>query len=226
MALKNKYFELSPKQQKRFQVKLGLYSVVIIACISFVLSLIASYLLLMIPLIITLTISLIAPFFDVPSLVAQKRLNYYSLFLLGEKERQGTIKIHAGTLFDYYFVFDKAIGSEERRKLILLEYLKGMMNIIQQEKAEISIEGTSYIINERTAKKIGLKKVQTNGVQKLILAFNYVNLMVSLFFVKKGVYFPDLSRVSTFRGQIIDIKKNEQYIKRLILKIENFTTTK
>ena len=113
------------------------------------------------------------------------------------------------------------MNGQERTKLILLEYLKGLINLIEEEDENIIIEGTSYIINERTANKVGLKKVSTNGLQWIILVFNYINLMVSISMAKKTIQFPNLNKVITYRAKVADIKKKEAFIKRLILKLEN-----
>jgi hypothetical protein len=221
MELKNPYFELSNQQQRKFQINLGIYSLIIVVVITLILLSVSLNLSLLLPLVIGIVITLIAPFFDVPSLVEKGGLKYYSLFLLAEKEKKGIIKIHGGTLFDYYFVLSKNMNGQERTKLILLEYLKGLINLIKEEEENIIIEGTSYIINERTANKVGLKKVSTNGLQWIILAFNYINLMTSISMAKKTIQFPNLNKVNTYRAKVIDIKKKEQFINRLILKLEN-----
>ena len=221
MKLKNQYFEWSKQQQRKFQLKLGIYSLIIIVIIGLILFSTGSNLSFLLLLVIVIMITLIAPFFDVPSLVGKGDLKYYSLFFLAEKEKKGVIKIHGGTLFDYYFVLNKNMNGQDRTKLIMLEYLKGLISLTKQENENIILEGTSYIINERTAKKVGLKKVSTNGVQTIILAFNYFNLMASIFMAKKTIQFPNLNKVNTYRAKVMDVKKKEQFINQLILNLEN-----
>ena len=106
-----------------FQIKLGLSSLALIIIHGLILGLINTKLLPLIILVIVIIISLIAPFFDVPSLVEKGSLKYHSLFLISEKKNKEIIKIHGGTLFDYYFVFNENWNGKERTKLIILEYL-------------------------------------------------------------------------------------------------------
>ena len=47
-----------------------------------------------------LVISIIAPFFDIPSLKKSGKLIYHSPLFLTERKKNGVIKIHGGTLFD------------------------------------------------------------------------------------------------------------------------------
>ncbi len=216
----NSYYSMPLKKRKMFQLKLGLFSLAIILISGFIFYLINIVLLPLLFFIIPIIISLIAPFFDVPSLVEKQKIKYHSLFLLAEKESNGVIKIHGGTLFDYYFVLNKNMSGKDRTKFIILEYVKGVMNLTENIDEELIIEGTSYIINERTAEKIGLKKIKTNGFQKLILTYNYFNLMLSIYLAKKRIEFPNLTKVNTYQAKIKNIKKNEPFIKQLILKLQ------
>ncbi|WP_139262946.1 hypothetical protein [Flammeovirga pacifica] len=166
------------------------------------------------------SLSIIAPFIDVPSMVKSGKITYHSLFFLAEKENKGVIKVHGGTLFDYYFVFQKNMKGQERTKLVIYEYLKGLKNLIESQNQDIIIEGTSYIINERTAKKLGLKKVQTNSSQLIILIFNYFNLAMSISLVKRKLHLPNLSNLNTYQGEVSAIKSKEVFIDKMISRLD------
>jgi hypothetical protein len=140
--------------------------------------------------------------------------------LLAEREKNNRIKIHGGTLFDYYFVFRREMTAQERTRLVLLEYLKGLRNLAQATTANVTIQGTSYFLNERTANKLGLRKVTTDRMQQLIMLFNYVNIMLSLSLVKRSIVFPSLNRLSTFEGKAIDLQKSILFLNELIAKLE------
>lgn len=219
--LENKFFLFSKEKQKIFQVKLGLSTIALIFILALILGLINVKLLPLAIVGIPIIMSLIAPFFDVPSLIKKGDLKYYSLFLLAEKKNKGVIKIHGGTLFDYYFVFDDRMNGKERTKIILLEYLKGLINLISDEDDSTKIKGTSYIINEKTANKIGLQKAATDNFQTFILLFNYFSLMASMYLAKGVFSFPNLNNINTYEAEVRDIKKKEEYINQLINKIEN-----
>ena len=171
--MENRFYTLTKKEKNGFLLKLGGLALAINVILAIGLLTIDLTLFPLCIFILVITLSLIAPFYDVPPLVQKGHLTYQSLFLLTEKEKQGVIKIHGGTLFDYYFVLNDEMSGEERTNLILSEYLKGLLNLINNEQEDILIRGTSYIINERTAQKVGLKKVNTDLVQTLILVFNY-----------------------------------------------------
>ena len=216
----NSFYNLSKKEQGIFQLKLAGISLGIILFFGLILFIIDKYLLLALPILLGVIITVIAPFFDVPSLIENGKLKYYSLFFLVEKAHKGIIKIHGSTLFDYYFVLNKEMTSKHRTKLVLLEYLKGLQNLVQNTNEDVIIQGTSYIVNEKTANKVGMKKVQINAIQVFILCFNYVNLMMSLSLVKKGLQFPKLKNIHTFQGSVSDIRTKEKYINQLIDKLE------
>lgn len=224
--MNNRYFQLPIKEKRKIHIKLLLSSLFIVVSIGIILYVIDPKYLLLIALIIPILISIIAPFFDVPSLVEKRKLKYYSLFLLAEQEENKTIKIHGGTLFDYYFVFHKEMTKQERKKVVLLEYLKGLKHLVHDSEEDVKIQGTSYIINERTANKLGLKKISTNGIQNLILIFNYINILISISLVNKSIVFPNLNKVQTFEGKVSDIKQRNSFINNLIEKLERTTINK
>ena len=223
MQQKNRFFEYSKQEQLRFQSKVGFLSAVVVLLIGLLLFLVNIKLLLILPAVLAIVLSIIAPFFDVPSMVKADKLKYYSLFLLAEKERNGTLKVHGGNLFDYYFVFDRSLNAQERKRLVILEYLRGLSSLIKYENDELLIEGTSYIINERTVRKIGLNKRPLNGIQYLILSFNYFNLLITASLAGKSLELPDLRKVISFRGKVSDLKKSEPFIQELIARLEKKT---
>lgn len=224
--MKNRFYEMSNSDQKAFQIKLGALCLLVILFGGLIFLLIDIRLLPVLVFIIAIIISVVAPFLDVPALIKTGRLKYFSLFLLAEKENQGVVKIHGGTLFDYYFVLDKNWSGQERMKCIMSEYLKGLLNLTTHYNPDIIIRGTSYIINERTARKVGMKKIKTDGFQKIILLFNVFNLMVSIYLSKNKIEFPNLSQINTYQCKIEDILKNKDFIHELISKIGQHTTGK
>jgi hypothetical protein len=168
---------------------------------------------------IALTLSLMAPFFDTPALKRRGRLIYYSPLFITEKENDGVIKVHGGTLFDYVFVIDRRLNGKQRTNQVLIGYLDGILNLLEQHRdrdlSEYRIKGTSYIINERTAARVGLEKVDTSFVQMVILVYNYANLTASYSISRARLSFPRISQISTFAGNLSDIEANTDYLIRL-----------
>ncbi|MCF8336665.1 MAG: hypothetical protein K9I74_01655 [Bacteroidales bacterium] len=167
----------------------------------------------------SLVLSIIAPFFDVPSLKKSGKLTYHSLLFLSEKPKNGVIKIHGGTLFDYVFVIDKKMNGKQRTSFIIQQYLQGLLNLIEENennKADnLVVRGTSYIINDRTAQRIGFKVVKTDYIQKLILTYNYFNILFTYSIAKGKLSFPKLNDTKTFETKLSDLVKRKEYIRNL-----------
>ena len=213
--MEHRFYIKSEKDQNRILTKLAIITIVVIL-ISIIIS-IKSGLYLIGIFMFSVIISIIAPFFDTPSLKKSGKLIYYSSLFLTEKPKDGIIKIHGGTLFDYYFVIDKKMKGNQRTKFILQQYLQGLLCLIEKhrDKSEMKLQGTSYIINKRTAEKIGFKIIQTDFLQKLTLIYNYFNLLTSNSIAKKKISFPNLKNINTFEADISQLIEREEYIKNL-----------
>jgi hypothetical protein len=215
--MEHKFYLKTEKEQKQAQFKLA--GVAILLNSVLLLLLFAIGLPLLYLLFISITLSIIAPFFDVPSLAKKGQLIYYSPLFLIEKEKNGVLTIHGGTLFDYYYVIDRDLNGAQRTNLIIRGYLDGLLNLIEEYEGKepnlIKIRGTSYIINERTANKIGLKKVKTNLLQSLILCFNYFNLTSSYSLAKAKLSFPNLRNTHSFEGDLDTLIQQKKYLLRL-----------
>jgi len=142
---------------------------------------------------------------------------YYSPLFITEKPKNGLIKIHGGTLFDYYFVIDKKMNGKQRTNVIIQQYLDGLLKLIEQHEnnKEMKIRGTSYIINKRTAEKIGFKIVETDILQKIILIYNYFNILISNSIAKNKLSFPKLNKTITFDTDVSQLLERKNYIKKL-----------
>ncbi len=142
---------------------------------------------------------------------------YYSQLFIAEKPKDGIIKIHGGTLFDYYFVIDKKMNGKQRKNFIIQEYLQGLLNLIEkyEDESEMKIRGTSYILNNRTAEKMGFKIIKTDFLQKIILGYNYFNILISNSIAKNKLSFPNLNETITFEAHFKQLSKRKDYIEKL-----------
>jgi len=212
----NHPFYLKPKsEQIQIQISIGLVALILFLIFigigyinkSFSFSII----------LIVITLSIIAPFFDVPSGIKNGNLIYYSSLFLSEKEKKGHVQIHGRTLFDYVFVLNKKLNAKQQTNFVLQKYLEGLLNLIDQHKntPELVLKGTSFIINKRTANKLGFKIVRTNPLQYAILIFNYFNLLVSNSLVKNKITFPKISKTKTFKSKIGPLLKHKIFIENL-----------
>lgn len=217
------YYLKPKKEQNKIQIKIGFIALFFNGIVS-VLSIFGGlYFLICISIVITL--SIIAPFFDIPALKKQGKLMYYSSLFVTEKEKNGIIKIHGGSLFDYVFVIDKTLSGQQRTNFILQQYLEGILNLIavceKENNTAVKIQGTTYILNERTGHKIGLNSIKTDFIQKLILIFNYVNILISNSIAKRKISFPNLTTIKTFESTIEELIKRRAFIEGLNEKLKN-----
>lgn len=142
---------------------------------------------------------------------------YYSPLFLAEMPKDGKMTVHGGTLFDYYFVIDKKMNGKQRTDFILKQYLSGLLCLMEehQNNKALKIQGTSYIINARTAEKIGFTVVKTDFSKKIILALNYFNVLISNSMAKNKLSFPNLNKTQTFEADIRQLIIKKEYIIRL-----------
>lgn len=211
------FYEMSPKEQTLEMLKfIGLALLVLIP---FVALGVARGSLLLPLLIFVALLSLLAPFIDTPQLKKKGKLIYYSPLLVSEKEKNKRIIIHGGTLFDYYYVIDRNLSGSERRRFIIQQYAVGLLNLIEACEStavdDVLLEGTSYILNEKTAAKIGFRKKKTDFLQQLVLSFNYLPVMLSYSISKGRLAFPAINKVLTFTATLSEVKENREYLEKL-----------
>lgn len=225
--MKHKFYIKTQKQQRQIQFLIA-FSAFIVIVLSFIISWISGFYLLGF-FVFPIVLSIIAPFFDTPSLKKSGKLTYHSLLFLSEGNENGIIKLHGGTLFDYVFVIDRKMNGKQRTTFIIQQYLQGLLNLIEENEnnkgENIIIRGTSYIINDRTAQRIGFKVTSADSIQKLILIYNFFNVLITYSFAKGKLSFPKLSATKTFETRINDLIERKEYIKSLNDKLIHHLTT-
>ena len=173
-------------------------------------------------------LTIIAPFVDVPSMKKSGKLIYHSSLFLTEKPKNGKIRIHGGTLFDYVFVIDSEMKTRERTLFILQQYVEGLLDLIDTYKNEkpdhITITGTSYIINKRTAERAGFTIAPVDGIQKLILIYNYCNVLLTYSIAKGKLSFPNINQTITFTASLRDIMEKRNLLTALNKKLKHEET--
>ena len=220
----NSFYLKTPKQQKRFQSSLLL--VFLIINIAFAWLMFMNGLAFFIFFFATILLTIIAPFFDVPSGIKSGNLKYYSTMLIAEKPRNNSIALHSGSLFDYYFSFNQSDSASIRKRKVLLSCLTGLLSLIEQyEKSQlnnIEVKVTSYILNHRTAQKLGLVKAQQDMLQRLILYFNFFNLTCSLSLINKKLTFANVTKTESFKVDMDTLIGKKEKISALVLRLNKF----
>lgn len=220
--MEHSFYNKTKKQQNKIQLTIAILAagVVLLSCLLtwisglFFISLFT----------FAVVVSIVAPFFDTPAMRKRGKLIYYSPMLIAEKPKDGKIIIHGGTLFDYYFVIDRRMSVKERTNFIIQQYLQGLLDLIEayenSEQNDLTIRGTSYIFNKRTAEKIGFTAIKTDVTQMIILVFNYFNILLSNSIAKKRLSFPNLSNSKTFETNLTQLLEQKHYIAKLNNKLK------
>lgn len=217
MQLEHKFYIKSKQKQFYFQFLLILTGIILWVILSLPFVYLGFYL---IPLFfIPIFISILAPFIDVPALVKNGKLHYYSPLFLIEKPHQAVIRIHGGSLFDYFFVLDKKMNARQRKGFILFSYLDGLDQMIEtikhQEDPPKIITATTYILHERTAQKIGFTSRKPRLIDRTLFYFNYFNLMLSASMAHTKIHFPRIGNLRTYCISTEDLCENQPYIREL-----------
>lgn len=213
--LNHRFYSKNNNKKNRIAVAIATLSLTVI-CFSVVISVYSGIYLIGF-LTFAITLSIAAPFFDIPSLKKSGRIIYYSSLFLTEKPKNGVVKIHGGTLFDYWFVIDRKMNGKQRTDFIIQQYLEGLLSLMEEHKhhKQMRVRGTSYIINERTAEKMGFEILETDLLQKAIITYNYFNILISNSIAKNKLAFPNLGKTKTFEAEIGRLVQRREYIERL-----------
>ena len=215
--MKHRFYARNKREQSKLQILIAAAAIVLVI-LALVLAWISKIYLLaaFIPFLI---LSIIAPFFDVPTLTKSGKLVYRSLLFITEKPENGVLKIHGGTLFDYVFVLDGNLNGKQRNKFIIQQYIEGLLVLIKEYENKnlenLTLRGTSYIINERTAQRIGFNVVKSDSLKQIILVLNYFNILLSYSFAKNQLSFPKLSASKTFETKLADLAQRKAYLNQL-----------
>jgi hypothetical protein len=220
--MNHKFYSKSKKEQNQILMKIG-FGALFLNVIMLAIAVMTSWYFIAV-LSVIMTLSIIAPFFDVPALRKKGKLIYHSALFIVEEEKKGVIIIHGGTLFEYVFVLDKSLSGKQRTNFILQKYLEGLLNLIEdcekKHNTSVKIKGTSYVLNERTAGKIGLSIIKTDLLQTLILIFNYPNILISNSIAKGKVAFPRIGQIKSFESEMKELINRKEFIRDLSNKLK------
>jgi hypothetical protein len=215
--MEHRFYNQPKRKQRQIQLSIAFGAVVVVLLALYLSWITGWYVIGMLAL--WLVLSVIAPFFDVPAGRKSGQLTYHSLLFLAEKPQNGLVKIHGGTFFDYVFVLERRMSGTQRTNLILQQYLQGLLHFLEDcEKKgmdHLSLRGTSYVLNERTLKKLGFVIVRPDWIQHLILTYNYINLALSNSIAKNKIALPNLSQTRTFEANIHQLSARKAFIENL-----------
>lgn len=225
--LEHKFYKASKKDQRKIQFTIGSVALFIVILFFLLAWFTGVYFIAFFGLFVVLT--LVAPFIDVPEAKKSGKFRYHSLLFLSEKPKGGIVQVHGGTLFDYVFVIDRKWNGNKRTNFILQQYLEGLLTLIEalekEENQNIKIQGTSYIINKRTANRLGFREVPTANFQKIILLYNYVNVLIMYSISKGRLSFPNVLKTKTYEANLEELLGKKHIIRGLARKLSTSFTS-
>ncbi|MDZ7756451.1 hypothetical protein [Rhodohalobacter sp.] len=214
--MEHRFYQKNESEQKRILQKTGAVLFVMSIIILAISYLTDFYLLIF---LIPVFILIAAPFIDLPMGKKSGKFIYYSPLFITEEERNNKVTVHGGTLFDYVYTIKPDMQGRERTQFVLYGYISGLVNFVSvhenQNKDNLKVRGTSYIINRRTARRFGLQPVQKDFLQILLLLFNYIPITISYSFLKQKLQFPKMSDVQTYEGTLSEIAAHKEELIRL-----------
>ena len=210
----HRFYLLTKRQQLILTLKLAGIFILFNLCVGIVLYLCGLAFLSLF--VFAVSLSVFAPFVDVPSGVKSGSLLYYSPLLIAEKVKNNRITLHSGSLFDYYFTLDFNQAAAERKKQVFTCYVDGLLALIAQyerkQPTSLRLKATSYILNPRTANKLGLTLRPVDPLQRFILYFNIINLTCALSLLKGKLTWPNMASIYTFEGTLDELIANKVYL--------------
>lgn len=219
--MKHQFFQKSDSEQQKFLWKTGLLLFLVSSLILLICYLTGLYLLAG---LIPIAILIAAPFIDLPMGRKNGKFIYYSPLFITEPERNGKVVVHGGTLFDYLFTITSDLKGRNRTRFVLYGYILGLLRFISEHenksRGDLQIRGTSYIINDKTAARFGLKPVKTDILQLLILLLNYIPITLSYSYIKQKVHFPKISEIKTYEGKLSEMVRHKEKLIELKNQLE------
>lgn len=157
----------------------------------------------------------IAVFSITPFLKLIGVFHYYSPMLLATIDKN-KIELHNGTSFDYLFVMKFSDFGFKAKKIILIYYLEGLLNLIKEIESGIvskgiNIEGASYFFSKNTVSKLGFKLMKPKIHQRLKLIINFWDLFWMYSYSKGKISIPNIFNVNRAltNGEYLCNQKNE-----------------
>lgn len=148
-------------------------------------------------------------------------LNYYSPMLLVVRTAYNKWELHNGTTFDYILNMKWKQKGAIASKFIMINYLKGLLKIINEieEKKisnEITILGISYIINKKTAERLGFTVERPNIYRRILFVIDYFTLFLMYSFSKGKIAFPNVFKVKKMKISGSRLVASKEIIKQVM----------
>ena len=220
MKVVHRYYILPKRDQKRKLWSFIFNMLITIAVIVFMAWSTSAWFLLI---LIQPVISIFASFIDVPTGRKNGQIVYYSPLLLSSAEKNNSINLHGGTLFDYYYTLSIEKSESRNKKTILYSYMEGLLNLLDsfgENNEDLKIKANAYFINPHTASRLGFKKVHTKSFQKIIMFLNYLPITISYSIAMGKLSFPNIFSLKSYECQLGELRKNRHKLEEMFDRIK------
>lgn len=196
------FFALPPRAQLSVQLRVGAAVVAAIGALVATALGLEHYWMLSLGLV---PLQIAAPFIDGPSGKRSGSLVYYAPLFLVEPRSDGSAALHGGTLFDYWFVFDRSMDATARKRRVLYDYVRGLIALAEQQQQtggpSFELYATTYFIGPAMAKRAGFVPTAAHaGVALLWL--NIIQLTLAYSLVSRRVRIPPVHRSRSYEASI------------------------
>jgi len=215
------FYDRSPAQQRAYRVRVIATLVGVLLGLAGVVFLLHAYwvgFLTLAVLLAALLLQLFAPFLDTPAGRAKGSLVYYAPLFIVEPRRDGDKVLHGGTLFDYWFVLRGPLSAEQRKRRVLLDYVRGLIALAREHERSggpsFDLWATSYVLGPVTARRAGFE-VMPLRAGALLVWFNALQLTAAYSLVHRRVRLPPLHRTRSYRATIESLVEHVPHLQAL-----------
>jgi len=164
-------------------------------------------------------------FLFTPLMTLTNIFKYKSPMLLVLVDSKKNYALHSGTSFDYLVKMGNVKSGVTFQNKVLEYHLEGILKIIKEVEDEVIsdstiIKGSSYFFSESTAKKLGFKIAPTNNFERLVIIFNYLEIMWMLSRTKGKLSFPKINNFKTVQTTGKELLEHKPFIENLFLKLK------
>ena len=156
---------------------------------------------------------------------------YLSPILLVYLPTTRDYELHHASSFDYLFLWQQLKKTPNRKRLILLYYVEGLLHLIRliEEKKvspDVHIHGTTYFLNTRTAKLLGLSLKKPDRLKQICQYLNFIDLLWMYSLCYNTFKLPPLNQLGCLQGSGQQLVERKNSLLQLHRKLMKATTPK
>ncbi len=173
------------------------------------------------PLLIPISQFAVSPLFTLLGLY-----QYLSPILLIYLPTRHSIELHHASSFDYLFLGKLRRNASSRKRLTLLYYVEGLLSLVELIEAhkvspQVKIEATTYFVNNRTAKLLGLSLYKPSRLKRICMCLNYLDLVWMCSFTSNKFQCPAIGSLGYLKGDGHQLIRNKHKLLALYNRLKS-----